>query len=81
MSGNSLDSSIEAPILDRFGDVGGLNLIGAGEISDGTSNFQNSTVPLICFGNVLLVFRIEPELSNNLFEWQLLFFLMPPCLI
>jgi hypothetical protein len=39
-----LQSSIQASILNRLGDVGGLDFFGAGEIGDGAAEFEDATV-------------------------------------
>jgi hypothetical protein len=36
-----LQSSVQTSILNRFGDVGGLDFFGAGEIGDGAADFED----------------------------------------
>ena len=39
-----LDSSIQAPILNCFGDVRGFDVFYTGEVGDGAADFQNSAI-------------------------------------
>src|SRR5262249_31329528 len=39
-----LKSSVQTPLLDRFGDMGGLDFFGAGEIGDGAADFEDPAV-------------------------------------
>lgn len=39
-----LKLSVHAPILDRFGDVHGLNSIAVGQIGDGAGHFENPMI-------------------------------------
>ena len=40
----TLKSPIQASVLNRLGDVGGLDFIGAGEVGDGAADFEDPTV-------------------------------------
>jgi hypothetical protein len=39
-----LQCSVQASVLDRLGDVGGLDFFGAGEIGDGAADFEDAAV-------------------------------------
>jgi hypothetical protein len=39
-----LQSSVQTSILNRLGDVGGLDFFGGGEIGDGAADFEYPTV-------------------------------------
>ena len=39
-----LKSSVQTPILNRLGDVGGLDFFGAGEVGDGAADFEDPAV-------------------------------------
>jgi len=39
-----LQSSIQASILNRLGDVGGLDFFGAGQIGDGAADFEDAAI-------------------------------------
>jgi len=39
-----LDSSIQAPVLNRFGDMARLNVVGAGKVGDRPADLQNSAI-------------------------------------
>jgi hypothetical protein len=40
----TLEPPIQTPILNRLGDVGGLDFFGAGEIGDGAADFEDPAV-------------------------------------
>jgi len=40
----NLKPAVQTPILDRFGDVGGLDFFGAGEVGDGAADFEDPAV-------------------------------------
>jgi hypothetical protein len=41
---DDLQSPIQAPVLDSFGDVRGLDFFGAGEVGYGAADFEHAVV-------------------------------------
>ena len=63
-----LQSAIQASVLNRFGDMGGLDVFGAGEVSDGAADLEDAAVGAALKPNLLMA--VSRSLSASSFTEQ-----------